>query len=319
MKLFQMIDELLRDRSALYRTAREGKDLRQLCIRLLMLFLISSAIYGAVMGAFRSIHPDYFFSDFELTAKETPAIKGTIAGMMAENKAVYTTMDISTKITDATIRFNTTNPSDAYQVISISKEKNYTKIELAPDAQLKEAGGWMLPFLVALKIPLLFLLTLFVCAFALYIINLAIGMKLHFLPSMTLMLFALAGTSIILLVFAPISMLFTVVTDNYHFMKIMHTIIFIISGSFGVKILAEGLMSMQAMDDGEEKPKANNQTKNVLVAWLILYCLVGAQLAWTLKPFLGTPYLPATPPFRMEKGNIFVSTIESMRDIKPAD
>jgi hypothetical protein len=319
MKLFQMIDELLRDRSALYRTAREGKNLRQLCIRLLMLFLISSAIYGAVMGAFRSIHPDYFFSDFELITKDTPAIKGTIAGMTAENKAVYTSMDISSKITDATIRFNTTNPSDAYQVISISKEKNYTKIELAPDAQLKEAGGWMLPFLVALKIPLLFLLTLLVCAFALYIINLAIGMKLHFLPSMTLMLFALAGTSIILLVFAPISMLFTVVTDNYHFMKIMHTIIFIISGSFGVKILAEGLMNMQAMDDGEEKPKANNQTKNVLVAWLILYCLVGAQLAWTLKPFLGTPYLPATPPFRMEKGNIFVSTIESMRDIKPAE
>lgn len=34
-----------------------------------------------------------------------------------------------------------------------------------------------------------------------------------------------------------------------------------------------------------------------------------------LKPFLGTPYLPATPPFRLERGNIFVSTFGSMQDV----
>ena len=43
---------------------------------------------------------------------------------------------------------------------------------------------------------------------------------------------------------------------------------------------------------------------------------MGAQVAWTLKPFLGTPYLPETPPFRLDKGNIFVSTLESLHSIR---
>jgi hypothetical protein len=49
-----------------------------------------------------------------------------------------------------------------------------------------------------------------------------------------------------------------------------------------------------------------------LVSWLILYGLVGGQVAWTLKPFLGTPYLPALPPFRLESGNIYVSFFSSL-------
>jgi hypothetical protein len=79
-----------------------------------------------------------------------------------------------------------------------------------------------------------------------YILNLAFGMKLHFMPSMTLMLFTLAGTGVMLVVFAPIALLFTVVTTSYHFMKIMHVVVFGISGLFGVRILYEGLMHMQA-------------------------------------------------------------------------
>ena len=44
----------------------------------------------------------------------------------------------------------------------------------------------------------------------------------------------------------------------------------------------------------------------------MLYALVGGQLAWTLKPFLGTPYLPETPPFRIESGNIYVSAFKTV-------
>ena len=128
----------------------------------------------------------------------------------------------------------------------------------------------------------------------------------------------MAGTGVMLVVFAPISLMFSVVTTSYHFMKILHVVVFAIAGLFGVKILGEGLAGMQAPEEDAPPPPTHGKSHAVLYSWLLLYCLVGAQLAWTLKPFLGTPYLPATPPFRLDKGNIFVSTLESFRGINPA-
>lgn len=317
MNLIAMMDELLRNRKSLYRTAYEGTNLASLSTRLLVLFLLSSAIYGGVMGAFRCFHPEYFFSDFELIQANGTPIQGEIAGMTADRVTVYTRAPVTPAKGEASIRFNLTNPTDLYRVIDIGEEKGYHKIVLAQGAVLREEGAWLLPFLVALKIPLLFILTLLVCALALYILNLAFGMRLAFFPSMTLMLFALAGTGVMLVVFAPISLLFTYVTTSYHFMKMLHMVVFSIAGLFGVFILGEGLAVMQPSADENPQSAMGRKALLVLCSWLLLYCLVGAQLAWTMKPFLGTPYLPATPPFRVEQGNIFVSTIESFHTIRP--
>lgn len=346
MNLLTMMDELLRNRETLYRTARDGGNIGLLSRRLLLLFLLSSALYGAVMGTFRGLHPTYFFSDFELTAAAGAPVLGDVAGMTPETRSIYTSTTLPPISPGMQVRFNRTDPSEVYTVQSIGVEKGYNKIVLAPGGALTERGSWVLPALVALKIPLLFLLTLLVCSLALYIFNLAVGMRLHFGPVMLLMLFALAGTGVLLVVFTPIALLFSVVTTSYHFMKIMHVLIFVVAGIFGVKILSEGLTAMQDRPDEtsvaitEEitvpaPPPAfpsqrsgtttstrhsgtSQRVHSVLVAWLFLYCLVGAQLAWTLKPFLGTPYLPATPPFRLEQGNIFVSTLESFQDITAA-
>ncbi len=345
MHLLTMMDELLRNRDTLYRTARDGGNIAVLCRRLLLLFLISSALYGAVMGAYRSIHPDFFFSDFELIPITGQPLQGDVAGMASNTRSIYTRESLPPLTPGMQVRFNRTDPSEAFAVQSFGVEKGYNKIVLVPGVPFAEHNRWLQPALVALKIPLLFLLTLLVCAFALYIVNLAVGMQLHFSASMLLMLFALAGTGVLLVVFTPIALLFTVVTTSYHFMKIMHVLIFIVAGLFGVKILAEGLTAMQAMPneaanntddalpptpprfpDGDIRPLAvprtlanTHRVRVVLFSWLLLYCLVGAQLAWTLKPFLGTPYLPATPPFRLEQGNIFVSTIESFQGIHSSD
>jgi hypothetical protein len=321
MKLIAMMDELLRNRSALYQQVLDGDSLKPLYTRLFLIFLLSSAIYGAVMGGFRCLHPEFNLSNFELTAAapDFKSLHGEIAGMMTEHNAVYTRAKIPADLQDAMIRFNTSDPSESYAVSGVTEEKGFTKITLGQGVPLTEEGRWALPLMVAVKIPLLFILTLGVCAFALYILNLAFGMQLRFLPSMTLVLFALAGTGVMLMVFAPISALFTVVTTSYHFMKIFHVIVFAIAGLFGVRILGEGLAAMQRHHTETSGEAAPGNAKWVLLSWLLLYCLVGAQLAWTLKPFLGTPYLPATPPFRVEQGNIFVSVLESTRGIKARD
>ena len=83
MNLFAMMDQLLRDRESLYQTAAEGKDLSRLSGRLLLIFAVTAAIYGASMGGFRWLHPDYFFSDFELTSTSKETATGRIAGVNA--------------------------------------------------------------------------------------------------------------------------------------------------------------------------------------------------------------------------------------------
>lgn len=317
MNILRAANDLLRDRRSLYATAREGENLLPLCGRLLLIFILTAGAYGAVMGAFRCIHPAYFFSDFEISAAGQDPVQGKVAGMSAEDLAIYTRTLLPSSTSEAAIRFNLSQPTEAYDVTQIETEEGYRKILLAPNSILKEAGAWKLPFIVALKIPLLFLLTLGVCALALYALNLAFGMDLHFMPTMTVMLFALAGSGVLLAGFAPISLLFAVVSPSYHFMKVLHVLFFAIAGLFGLKILGEALVDIGTpQQDAETSPPPRRRPGPLVLAWLLLYCLVGAQLAWSLKPFLGTPYLPDTPPFRVERGNIFVSALESYRAIK---
>jgi hypothetical protein len=312
MKLISMMDSLLRDRESLYRGAHAG-DLGRLCIALLVVFVLTSAIYGAVAGSFRLFHPEYFFSDYELTVAEDTPITGKIAGVNLEKATVYTAISDVSYLTDmpvlgeSEIRFNITRPSDAYHVVSVGEEGGYGAIELASESVLEETNGSMMPLLVAGKTPLLFLLTLAICSLALYVLNLAFDIGLHFMPVITAAAFGLAATGVMLGVFVPIVGLFTIVTESYHFMKVLHVIVFAVAGAFGVKVLYEGLMRLA--------PEAGAGVKKLLFAWILLYCLVGGQLAWTLKPFLGTPYLPATPPFRVESGNIYVSFFSSLGQV----
>jgi hypothetical protein len=272
---------------------------------LLAIFVFTAAVYGATMGSFRLFHDEFHFSDFELSGSDTRRIQGEVAGVSFPDRTVFTRCTDLPLLTSASVRFNLSRPSDAYEVVSIGEMKGYGAMTLAPGSSLRAEETWRLPLLVACKTPLLFIATLLICSMALYVLNLAFGLRLRFVPVMALMSFALAATGVMLCVFAPIVLLFSAVTENYHFMKVLHVLFFAVAGFFGVKVLGEGLNRMANGQGG-------TRSKALLSAWLLLYCLVGGQLAWTLKPFLGTPYLPATPPFRIDSGNIYVSFFESL-------
>lgn len=315
MRLFAMMDALLRDRDSLYEQALSGEDTRRLTLRLLAVFALTGALYGGAMGAYRWIHPEYVFGDFEITAPGADPVRAKVTGMIPGEPTVVYTKEAGLPVgPGATVRFNITDPTDAYAVAGVSTEKGYTTITLEQGAQVSDPNAWLVPILVSVKTPLLFLLTLAICAPALYVLNLMSGMGLRFGPVMTLMAFALAATGVVLGVFIPIVTMFAIVTHNYHFMKVMHLVIFSVAGVFGVKVLGEGLFRMAPVVETDVGPQTKPwvRVRSLLISWLLLYALVGGQLAWTLKPFLGTPYLPETPPFRIESGNIYVSVFGSM-------
>ncbi|HOX38868.1 MAG TPA: hypothetical protein PL033_12835 [Candidatus Brocadiia bacterium] len=54
--------------------------------------------------------------------------------------------------------------------------------------------------------------------------------------------------------------------------------------------------------------------KRVFYAWLMLYCFVGAQMAWVLRPFIGAPGLPFGV-FREREGNFLQSVLRSISNL----
>jgi len=308
--LWGIVDAVLRDREPLYAHLLSQQSLRRLCGKLTLIFILAVGAYGLAMGSFRCVHPQYYFSDYELMVPGRGPIRGKVAGMVAETNTVYvceTTLPAGEQAAGATVRFNVTDPSESYPVKELAKEKGFGRIVLADTEVLEEEGAWRLPIYVAIKAPSLFLLTLILCLPALYVLNLTFGLQLRLGPTITLMLFALAATGVMLAVFVPIVALFSIVTESYHFTKLMHVLVFAIAGFFGVKVLWEGLARMARSRAVRTRP--------LFAAWLLLYCLVGGQITWTLKPWIGTPYLPATPPFRIEGGNIYVSAFRSYQQM----
>lgn len=62
------------------------------------------------------------------------------------------------------------------------------------------------------------------------------------------------------------------------------------------------LMSSQAL----------GQANLIFKVWIVIYALVGAQMGWLLRPFIGSPHLEFTW-FRAREGNFFQSLMENLR------
>ena len=162
----------------------------------------------------------------------------------------------------------------------------------------------------ALKVPLLFLLTLFVCFPVLYVVNVLMGARLSFIQSFALILSALGLNSILLASCAPIVLFFTITGANYHFLKLLHVLIFAFGGIWGMMALWRGLQVM--CERSNLYPK---QAIRILQVWILIFAFVGTQMAWTLRPFLGDPGM-AYEIFRSERtGNFYQAVWYSIKNL----
>jgi hypothetical protein len=178
---------------------------------------------------------------------------------------------------------------------------------------------WKFAVFSALKVPALFLVTLLVCLPALYVLNIALGWHLRFSPTAAVLMTGLASTSVMLIVLAPIVLFFTVLTDNYHFMKILNVLVFMISGAYGLQSVAIGLKGLHDVSGGDPGLIAQAVTSyrvgKLLLVWFLLYMFVGCQMAWTLRPFIGTPYLSEFAVIRTGSSNFYVNILGSLSEL----
>lgn len=161
----------------------------------------------------------------------------------------------------------------------------------------------------AVKLPVLFLATLFICAPTLYFFNVLFGSDQRLRQNIALILTAITVTAVLLLSFAPITLFFLLTTSQYQFFKLLNVGIFSIAGIMGVRFLSQGMRVVAGVSGEGER-----SLRWVLRLWMFLYAFVGSQLAWTLRPFIGAPSIPFEL-FRQLGGNFYTNVFASIGEI----
>ena len=180
-----------------------------------------------------------------------------------------------------------------------------------------------LPQLVATtgKVPLLFLLTLLVTFPSLYVFNALIGSRLTLASTLHLIISAMAIMLAVLASLGTIVAFFSVSTNDYSFILLLNVVVFAISGALGMKFLLQTLHRLTLAQDAEDrldapmpepggaldKTKSHAISANVTTIfhiWIVVFGLVGAQMGWVLRPFIGSPDKAFTL-FRLRESNFF--------------
>jgi hypothetical protein len=162
----------------------------------------------------------------------------------------------------------------------------------------------------AVKVPVLFLLSVAICLPVLYIVLVLMGARLSFAQTLALILLALALNSVLLASCAPIVLFFTVTGSDYHFIKLLHVAVFGFSGFWAMKALWQGLWAMCEKSDLYPK-----RAVSILKVWILVFGFVGTQMAWSLRPFVGSPGLGYTLFRSGQAGNFYTAVWASARSL----
>ena len=184
---------------------------------------------------------------------------------------------------------------------------------------------WVQMFATSVKVPALFFLTLVVTFPSLYVFSALLGVRMGPRSALRVVVAALAVNLAVLASFGPITGFFTLTTTSYGFIKLLNVLFFSIAGFLGLGFL---LKMLRGLDDGpspgggEGAPNDSrgwlnapslpaSPARRVFRMWLVLYALVGAQMGWVLRPFVGSPNMEFTW-FREREANIFIDVFKTL-------
>lgn len=169
------------------------------------------------------------------------------------------------------------------------------------------AGKFMMIGATAVKVPILYLVTMIIVLPPIYVSNAFVGARLTIRQMLASILGALAVTVIVLASMATIAAFFSLTSRSYDFIKLLHVGIFAYAGVSGLWYLVKCIRSM--LPGGPQKI-----SRGLFILWLVLYMFVGTQMAWVLRPFVGSPGLEFQL-FRSRAGNFYESVMDSATDL----
>jgi hypothetical protein len=174
-------------------------------------------------------------------------------------------------------------------------------------------NGILQSLVTGIKVPCLIFLSLLICFPALYVIQYMIGSTMTIYQMANIIFSGFIVFTTISLSFAPIVIFFMVTSNNYSFLKLLHVAIFTFSGIFAVKTIINGLT--YSCEKKNIYPKLGMR---IFKIWIVILAFVSSQLAWNLRPFVGSRDLPFEL-FRKRESNFYVAVIQSAVHLfKPA-
>lgn len=209
------------------------------------------------------------------------------------------------------------------------------------------SSGWLQMVYSAVKVPMLFFLTLVITLPSLYVFNALVGCRLAFSAVLRLLVAALGVTLSVLASFGTIVVFFSLCTTSYPFMVLLNVAMFAVAGLLGMNFLLQTLHRLAvsralpapaavipgdappplplspypelppAVDPGALEPvqaPVGRNVRTVFAIWVIVFGLIGAQMGWVLRPFIGAPNAPVTF-FRSREGSFFEAVLSRVSEL----
>jgi hypothetical protein len=168
--------------------------------------------------------------------------------------------------------------------------------------------SWQQALSTAVKMPILFLITLAITLPALYFFSLAL-LNVQFSVSQAgvVVLSGIGVSAFLLLGLSPITLFFVITSSNYTFFKLLAVVFVAISSITGLNYILSGFSWVDKRKEITSKPIG----KILLRVWVVLFGFVGAQMTWRLSPFIGDPEKPFAL-FRSSRDNFFVDLLTTL-------
>jgi hypothetical protein len=217
---------------------------------------------------------------------------------------------------------------------------------LDADAKLQSYDMYMQIIASSVKFPLLFFLTLLVTFPSLYVFNALIGSRLSVVSALRLMVASMGVMLAVLASLGPIVIFFSLSTTSYPFMILLNVAMCAVAGMLGLAFLLRTLHRLvlvqetrdhpippvQPQESGDENQQAreanpdpsgaldrvgaftSRKAINVFRIWTTVFALVGAQMSWVLRPFIGNPG-QGFEWFRERESNFFLAVLRTLGNL----
>lgn len=152
--------------------------------------------------------------------------------------------------------------------------------------------SWELSFYVAIKLPALFLATTGIVSLFNWMLACLLGAGLNYRSTLLLAISSMTLAGWILLSLIPVTLMFVLsgVSSSgshdelryaHNSILVTHIVILAIAGVAGNVALYGGLKRLVP---------SRNVAGPLFVSWLTVFAFVGCQMAWILRPFVGSPF-----------------------------
>ncbi len=169
--------------------------------------------------------------------------------------------------------------------------------------------GWLQALSTAVKIPLLFLLTLAFTLPALYFFALALlNIQFSVAQAGVVVLSGIGTTAFLLLGLSPVTLFFVLTSSNYAFFQLIAVLFVAVSGVTGLYYILRGFTWV----DKNHELTGGSLGSILLRVWVVLYGFVGAQMTWRLSPLIGDPAQPFIL-LQPSRDNFFVDVFKAFQ------